>query len=150
MTSVSRVPCILFTFSASYLAVTSEQCEKQVCSQFQFSFPFRSGYFVVFDLVILLIYLLRYITEKYKILVTLFLMVLSFISGPDIPGFLLQPFRKPKRIRTAFSPSQLLKLEHAFEKNHYVVGAERKQLAQSLSLTETQVTKSLTLYNPRG
>ncbi|CAB3378123.1 Hypothetical predicted protein [Cloeon dipterum] len=62
-----------------------------------------------------------------------------FPSGPDIPGFLLQPFRKPKRIRTAFSPSQLLKLEHAFEKNHYVVGAERKQLAQSLSLTETQV-----------
>ncbi|CAG6017840.1 unnamed protein product [Menidia menidia] len=46
--------------------------------------------------------------------------------------------RKPKRIRTAFSPSQLLRLEHAFEKNHYVVGAERKQLAHSLSLTETQ------------
>ncbi|NXU80354.1 EMX1 protein, partial [Oreotrochilus melanogaster] len=40
------------------------------------------------------------------------------------------PFaRKPKRIRTAFSPSQLLRLERAFEKNHYVVGAERKQLA---------------------
>merc|ERR1712071_180011 len=35
--------------------------------------------------------------------------------------------------------SQLLKLEHAFEKNHYVVGAERKQLAQTLNLTETQV-----------
>lgn len=64
------------------------------------------------------------------------------VTGPDIPGFLLQPFRKPKRIRTAFSPSQLLKLEHAFEKNHYVVGAERKQLAQSLSLTETQVRYS--------
>ncbi|CDQ61087.1 unnamed protein product [Oncorhynchus mykiss] len=46
--------------------------------------------------------------------------------------------RKPKRIRTAFSPSQLLRLEHAFEKNHYVVGAERKQLAHTLSLTETQ------------
>ncbi|KAH7978504.1 hypothetical protein HPB49_005772 [Dermacentor silvarum] len=59
--------------------------------------------------------------------------------GPEPAGFLLHPFRKPKRIRTAFSPSQLLKLEHAFEKNHYVVGAERKQLAQSLSLTETQV-----------
>ncbi|XP_055696359.1 homeotic protein empty spiracles [Lutzomyia longipalpis] len=56
------------------------------------------------------------------------------------PGnFLLQPFRKPKRVRTAFSPSQLLKLEHAFESNHYVVGAERKTLAQALSLTETQV-----------
>uniref|UniRef100_A0A1B0CFF8 Homeobox domain-containing protein n=3 Tax=Lutzomyia longipalpis TaxID=7200 RepID=A0A1B0CFF8_LUTLO len=53
--------------------------------------------------------------------------------------FLLQPFRKPKRVRTAFSPSQLLKLEHAFESNHYVVGAERKTLAQALSLTETQV-----------
>lgn len=63
----------------------------------------------------------------------------NLVPGPDIPGFLLQPFRKPKRIRTAFSPSQLLKLEHAFEKNHYVVGAERKQLAQALSLTETQV-----------
>ncbi|XP_042322941.1 homeobox protein EMX1 [Sceloporus undulatus] len=50
------------------------------------------------------------------------------------------PFaRKPKRIRTAFSPLQLLRLERAFEKNHYVVGAERKQLASSLSLSETQV-----------
>ncbi|XP_033871829.1 homeobox protein EMX1 [Acipenser ruthenus] len=50
------------------------------------------------------------------------------------------PFaRKPKRIRTAFSPSQLLRLERAFEKNHYVVGAERKQLANGLSLSETQV-----------
>ena len=51
------------------------------------------------------------------------------------------PYRKPKRIRTAFSPNQLLKLEQAFEKNHYVVGAERKQLAASLNLTETQVSE---------
>ncbi|KAG8183787.1 hypothetical protein JTE90_002940 [Oedothorax gibbosus] len=62
---------------------------------------------------------------------------------PAGPGggasFILHQFRKPKRIRTAFSPSQLLTLEHAFEKNHYVVGAERKQLAHSLNLTETQV-----------
>ncbi|GBP90272.1 Homeobox protein EMX2 [Eumeta japonica] len=70
-------------------------------------------------------------------------------SGPDIPGFLLQPFRKPKRIRTAFSPSQLLKLEHAFEKNHYVVGAERKQLAQALSLTETQVSVQYLRKKPK-
>ncbi|KAG8237859.1 hypothetical protein J437_LFUL017922 [Ladona fulva] len=76
-------------------------------------------------------------------------LILSF-AGPDIPGFLLQPFRKPKRIRTAFSPSQLLKLEHAFEKNHYVVGAERKQLAQSLSLTETQVRKNLLFTSARS
>ena len=55
-----------------------------------------------------------------------------------MPEFLL-PFRKPKRIRTAFSPSQLLKLEQAFEKNQYVVGQERKELAKSLNLSETQV-----------
>ena len=60
-------------------------------------------------------------------------------------GFLLAPFRKPKRVRTAFSPSQLLKLESAFDKNHYVVGAERKQLAQSLNLSETQVSLGLTM-----
>ncbi|XP_033102894.1 homeobox protein EMX1-like [Anneissia japonica] len=63
--------------------------------------------------------------------------------GVELPnagfGFLQHPFRKPKRIRTAFSPSQLLRLEQAFEKNHYVVGAERKQLAATLNLTETQV-----------
>jgi hypothetical protein len=53
--------------------------------------------------------------------------------------FLQTAFRKPKRIRTAFTPSQLLKLEHAFESNHYVVGQERKELAKALSLTETQV-----------
>lgn len=58
---------------------------------------------------------------------------------PPIHPFLLHPYRKPKRIRTAFNPNQLLKLEQAFEKNHYVVGAERKQLAASLNLTETQV-----------
>ncbi|KAM7079026.1 homeobox protein EMX1 isoform 1-T1 [Molossus nigricans] len=66
-------------------------------------------------------------------------------QASDVPqdGLLLHgPFaRKPKRIRTAFSPSQLLRLERAFEKNHYVVGAERKQLAGSLSLSETQVPR---------
>uniref|UniRef100_A0A336LRE8 CSON014955 protein n=1 Tax=Culicoides sonorensis TaxID=179676 RepID=A0A336LRE8_CULSO len=64
-------------------------------------------------------------------------------------NFLLQPFRKPKRIRTAFSPSQLLKLEHAFENNHYVVGAERKTLAQQLSLSETQITVKVWFQNRR-
>ena len=57
---------------------------------------------------------------------------------PGLPEFLL-PFRKPKRIRTAFSPSQLLKLEQAFENNQYVVGQERKELAKTLHLSETQV-----------
>lgn len=53
------------------------------------------------------------------------------------------PFRKPKRIRTAFTPPQLLKLEQSFEKNHYVVGQERKDLASKLGLTETQVKMAL-------
>ncbi|XP_063431505.1 homeobox protein EMX1-like [Mytilus trossulus] len=54
-------------------------------------------------------------------------------------NLLFPHLRKPKRMRTAFSPSQLLRLEHAFENNHYVVGQERKQLAVGLALTETQV-----------
>ena len=57
----------------------------------------------------------------------------------NVPNFLLGPFRKPKRIRTAFSPSQLLRLEEVFEKNQYVVGSERKQLARDLNLSETQI-----------
>ena len=61
-------------------------------------------------------------------------------AGPNFPEFLL-PFRKPKRIRTAFSPNQLLKLEQAFEKNQYVVGQERKELAKNLNLSETQVSR---------
>lgn len=48
-------------------------------------------------------------------------------------------FRKPKRIRTAFSPGQLLRLEEIFEKNRYVVGCERRQLARDLNLSETQI-----------
>lgn len=63
------------------------------------------------------------------------------ISVGGMPGLFFQPYRKPKRIRTAFSPSQLLQLEKSFEKSHYVVGQERKDLANELQLTETQVSK---------
>ena len=64
-----------------------------------------------------------------------------FIVGPEATAALiLHSFRKPKRVRTAFTPAQLLKLENAFEKNHYVVGQERKELARHLNLTETQVS----------
>uniref|UniRef100_A0A1I7TEV4 Homeobox domain-containing protein n=1 Tax=Caenorhabditis tropicalis TaxID=1561998 RepID=A0A1I7TEV4_9PELO len=59
--------------------------------------------------------------------------------GDVTAGLFLQPLRKNKRIRTAFSASQLIQLEKAFEGNHYVVGNERKQLASRLNLTETQV-----------
>ena len=64
---------------------------------------------------------------------------LCLAVGPP-PGLLFHPYRKPKRNRTAFSPSQLLQLEQSFEKNHYVVGQERKTLASKLQLTETQVS----------
>jgi len=72
--------------------------------------------------------------------------VSTFFSDPLLRArfgfFMPNPFqRKPKRIRTAFTPGQLLRLEHEFDKNHYVVGAERKQLASNLKLTETQVVK---------
>ncbi|VDL78096.1 unnamed protein product [Nippostrongylus brasiliensis] len=62
--------------------------------------------------------------------------------GEVAAGLFLQPFRKSKRIRTAFSPSQLLQLERAFEGNHYVVGTERKQLASRLALSETQASSN--------
>lgn len=58
-----------------------------------------------------------------------------------LADFLLHPYRKPKRIRTAFAPLQLLELENAFEGNQYVVGSERKALAKTLNLTETQVIR---------
>jgi homeobox protein EMX len=67
-----------------------------------------------------------------------------FVIGPEAAAALiLHSFRKPKRVRTAFTPAQLLKLENAFEKNHYVVGQERKELARHLNLTETQVSHQL-------
>ncbi|XP_056004641.1 homeobox protein EMX2-like isoform X2 [Ostrea edulis] len=65
--------------------------------------------------------------------------VLGLPFGHSASSLFFHPYRKPKRIRTAFSPSQLLKLENAFEKNHYVVGQERKDLASKLNLSETQI-----------
>jgi len=61
---------------------------------------------------------------------------LLYVDTADLP---LYSLRKPKRVRTAFSPAQLLHLERAFEQNRYVVGQERRQLAASLNLSETQV-----------
>ncbi|KAL3116068.1 hypothetical protein niasHT_007368 [Heterodera trifolii] len=52
---------------------------------------------------------------------------------------LFQQMQKAKRIRTAFSPSQLVKLEQAFNGSQYLVGSERKVLAKQLALSETQV-----------
>ncbi|KAK3585498.1 hypothetical protein CHS0354_003350 [Potamilus streckersoni] len=74
-----------------------------------------------------------YLTERYPGF------FLPRFGVAENPGLLFHPYRKPKRIRTAFSPSQLLHLENAFEKHHYVVGQERKDLAAELKLSETQI-----------
>jgi homeobox protein EMX len=66
------------------------------------------------------------------------LSIFLFSGHHSLPEFLL-PFRKLKRIRTTFSPRQLLRLEEVFEKNQYAVGAERKELAKHLNISETQV-----------
>ena len=83
----------------------------------------------------------RYFTSllSYNILIIYERIHFSFSVG-GMPSLFFQPYRKPKRIRTAFSPSQLLQLEKSFEKSHYVVGQERKDLANELQLTETQVS----------
>ncbi|XP_077992153.1 ventral anterior homeobox 2-like [Glandiceps talaboti] len=46
---------------------------------------------------------------------------------------------RPKRARTSFSPQQLYKLEREFQRNQYMVGRDRAELATCLDLTETQV-----------
>jgi homeobox protein EMX len=63
--------------------------------------------------------------------------------GAAAAAFFLHSYRKPKRNRTAFTPTQLLKLENEFEKSHYIVGQERKDLARNLNLPEAKVNKSI-------
>ncbi|CAD5218386.1 unnamed protein product [Bursaphelenchus okinawaensis] len=46
---------------------------------------------------------------------------------------------RPKRPRTTFSTDQLKVLESEFQKNPYLVGTERSQLAKRLNLKEVQV-----------
>ncbi|OCT71635.1 homeobox protein vent1-like [Xenopus laevis] len=44
-----------------------------------------------------------------------------------------------RRLRTAFTPQQITKLEQAFNKQRYLGASERKKLATSLQLSEIQV-----------
>ncbi|KRX25921.1 Solute carrier family 35 member F6 [Trichinella nelsoni] len=46
---------------------------------------------------------------------------------------------RPKRPRTTFSENQLDMLEQTFQKNQYLIGSERAELAVKLGLSETQV-----------
>ncbi|XP_015783701.1 homeobox protein engrailed-2a-like [Tetranychus urticae] len=47
--------------------------------------------------------------------------------------------KKSKRVRTIFSAFQLEVLETIFRTNQYMVGRERKMLANELGLTDTQI-----------
>ena len=68
--------------------------------------------------------------------------ILGYVHSVPSP-FTPQDFgafhNESRRIRTTFTPSQLRGLEKRFKTNHYIVGDERKQLAQELSLNESQV-----------
>ncbi|XP_003378023.1 ventral anterior homeobox 2 [Trichinella spiralis] len=46
---------------------------------------------------------------------------------------------RPKRPRTTFSENQLDMLEQTFQRNQYLIGSERAELAVKLGLSETQV-----------
>ena len=50
-----------------------------------------------------------------------------------------KPIGKKRRKRTIFTSEQLKKLEDEFDKQQYLVGAERQQMAAALNLSETQV-----------
>jgi hypothetical protein len=90
--------------------------------------------------------LLHYLRHSNQFMSMIFLLIflikrliVFFIDADATTTFILNSYRKPKRNRTAFTPTQLLKLENAFEKNHYIVGQERKDLARHLNLAETKV-----------
>uniref|UniRef100_T1JQC8 Homeobox domain-containing protein n=1 Tax=Tetranychus urticae TaxID=32264 RepID=T1JQC8_TETUR len=51
----------------------------------------------------------------------------------------LKKQKKSKRVRTIFSAFQLEVLETIFRTNQYMVGRERKLLANELGLTDTQI-----------
>uniref|UniRef100_T1IV45 Homeobox domain-containing protein n=1 Tax=Strigamia maritima TaxID=126957 RepID=T1IV45_STRMM len=46
---------------------------------------------------------------------------------------------RPKRSRTTFSTEQLNHLEDEFQRNQYLAGRDRSQLADKLGLSETQI-----------
>lgn len=106
-----------------------------VCALFKFliSSQFFGIFLLVFEFVWFFFFYINF-NLFFKLTNFIFFLLLYLDSSLLLPNL-----RKSKRIRTAFSPTQLLQLEHAFEKNHYVVGQERKELALKLGLSETQV-----------
>ena len=54
---------------------------------------------------------------------------------------------RKKRPRTAFSATQIKALEAEFEKNKYLSVSKRMQLSKQLKLTETQVSRLVSLQS---
>ena len=54
-------------------------------------------------------------------------------------GWKVEAGCKPKRNRTIFTADQLERLEKEFDRQQYIVGAQRFYLAADLGLNETQV-----------
>lgn len=106
-----------------------------VCALFKFLISSHFFFFGIFLQVFEFVWFFFYINLIFFSNLQISFFLLLYLDS----SLLLPNLRKSKRIRTAFSPTQLLQLEHAFEKNHYVVGQERKELALKLGLSETQV-----------
>ena len=54
-------------------------------------------------------------------------------------GFVMDPQKKQRKARTAFSDHQLQTLENNFERQKYLSVQDRMELAAKLNLTDTQV-----------
>ncbi|KAK3088634.1 hypothetical protein FSP39_021579 [Pinctada imbricata] len=62
-----------------------------------------------------------------------------FLENSESPLFNLYKPKKPRKARTAFTDSQLRILEKSFDRQKYLSVQDRVELAQRLSLTDTQV-----------
>ena len=84
----------------------------------------------------------KFLIDIFKKWLKIDLLILGYahpVPSSFIPQDLGAFHNESRRIRTTFTPSQLRALEKRFKTNHYIVGDERKQLAQELSLNESQV-----------
>lgn len=50
-----------------------------------------------------------------------------------------EPYVRPKRVRTVFTPEQLERLEQEFRKQQYISSVQRVYLSAELGLSEAQV-----------